>query len=43
VFTEPLHSNGRDADPIENSLSVVEVCLPSRTLAALWPSTLQYL
>jgi hypothetical protein len=42
VFTEPLHSNGRGADPIENSLSIVEVSLPSRCLATLWPSTFQY-
>jgi hypothetical protein len=41
-FIEPLHSNDRGADPIENSVSIVEICLPSRCLAALWPSTLQY-
>jgi hypothetical protein len=40
VFTEPLHSNGRGTDHIENSLSVVD-CLPSRCFATLWPSTLQ--
>jgi hypothetical protein len=43
VFIKPLHSNGRrSAGPIENSLSIVEVCLPSPCLAMLWPSTLQY-
>jgi hypothetical protein len=33
VFTAPLHSSGRGTDHIENSLSVVEACLPSRCLA----------
>jgi hypothetical protein len=38
VFTAPLHSNGRGADHVENSLSTVEVfaaatCLSSRYLA----------
>jgi predicted transporter len=33
VFTAPLHSNGRGADHIENSLSIVEACLPSCCLA----------
>jgi hypothetical protein len=33
VFSAPLHSNGRDKDPIGNSLSVFEACLPSRCLA----------
>jgi hypothetical protein len=28
VFTAPLHSNGRGADNIENSLSIIEACLP---------------
>jgi hypothetical protein len=28
VFTVPLHSNGRGADHIENSISIVEACLP---------------
>jgi hypothetical protein len=30
------------ADRIENSLPIVEVYLPSRFLAKLWPSTLRY-
>jgi hypothetical protein len=33
VFTAPLHSNGRGANHIENSLSTVETCLPRRCLA----------
>jgi hypothetical protein len=33
VFTAPLHSNGRGADHVGNSTSVVEACLPSRCLA----------
>jgi hypothetical protein len=33
MFTAPFHSNGRGADRIENSLSIVEACLPSRFLA----------
>jgi hypothetical protein len=33
MFIKPLHSNGHGADHIENSLSIVEACLPSRCLA----------
>jgi hypothetical protein len=33
VFTAPWHISGRGADHIQNSLSVVEACLPSRCLA----------
>jgi hypothetical protein len=28
VFTAPLHNNGRGADHMENSLCIVEACLP---------------
>jgi hypothetical protein len=34
MFTSPLRSNVRDADLIENSLSV-EICLRSRCLATV--------
>jgi hypothetical protein len=33
MFTSPMSSNGRGADHIENSLSIVEACLLSRCLA----------
>jgi hypothetical protein len=33
VFTELLHNNCRGADPVENSLSVIEARLQSRCLA----------
>jgi hypothetical protein len=32
MFTAPLHSNGRGADHIENSLSIVDACLPRARL-----------
>jgi hypothetical protein len=38
VLTSALHSNVRDADHIENSLSV-EICLRSRCLATVWANT----
>jgi hypothetical protein len=41
VFTSALRINVRDADLLENSLSV-EVCLPSRCLATHWENALQY-
>jgi hypothetical protein len=42
VFTAPLHSNGRGADQIENRLSFVEACLPSRCLAMGIHVTISY-
>jgi hypothetical protein len=41
AFTYALRSNVRDADLIENSLSV-EICLPNLCLATLWANTPQY-